>query len=382
MKQPYLLLTLLISICFFACKKSSTNPQNNNGKYSITVTNGYSSGSFSTGDTAYIFSNPPTQTQVFDKWTGDVSNLVSPNEWRSALKMPASNINVTATYKTVSPVTWTNVLINGSQVYYYVPANYRGILLAFHGTGGAAINWTTEQAENVNFCNYAIANGYAMVITESKNRTTMQWDLSSTNNVDITNIDVILNSLQTAQIISASKPLYGVGMSDGSAFCSLISYLRNYHAQALYCLGGIDKVFPLTSVPTIWNMAVNDVTDDPNRQAEATADYNILTSRNIACQYYLNTPTPLYTSRFSIIPSIGTANSSLIYNDLKSSGYLNTNSFFNIDPVINTQWQSAIAAPYNPPALEPIGDQLAVAYAQHKFYKDSNYRTIAFLNRF
>jgi hypothetical protein len=129
-------------------------------------------------------------------------------------------------------------------------------------------------------------------------------------------------------------------------------------------------------------MAVNDVTDDPNRQAEATADYNILVSRNIGCEYYLNTPTPLYTSRFSIIPSIGSANSFLIYNDLKNGGYLNTNSFFNIDPVINTQWQSAIPTPYNPPALEPIGDQLAVAYAQHKFYKDSNYKTIAFLNKF
>jgi hypothetical protein len=129
-------------------------------------------------------------------------------------------------------------------------------------------------------------------------------------------------------------------------------------------------------------MASNDVTDDPNRQITAFANYNVLKSRGIAVQYYVNTPTPLYASRFDIIPSVTSTASTNIYNALKTGGYLNSKGFFNVDPAVNSAWQSVIPAPYNPLALQPIGDQLYVAYAQHKFYKDSNYRTISFFNQF
>lgn len=385
MKKTYLWITLISAICSAGCKKSNVlNPQqvSTTLTYSLTVNTGSGSGTFHTGDTAFVFSDPPSTTQVFDKWTGDVTSLVSPNEWRSAVKMPSSNVSVTATYKTVPNITFTNTVINGSQVYYYVPASYRGVLLTFHGTGGSAINWVSQQAEDVNFCRYAAANGYALVITESKDRVNMQWDLSLNNNTDIANIDVILKTLQNSGIISATKPLYGLGMSNGSAFCSLIAYLRRYKASALYCYGGIDKVFPLTNTPTIWNMAGNDVTDDPNRQITAFANCNVLKSRGIAVQYYVNTPTPLYASRFDIIPSVTSTASTNIYNALKTGGYLNSKGFFNVDPAVNSALQSVIPAPYNPLALQPIGDQLYVAYAQHKFYKDSNYRTISFFNQF
>jgi hypothetical protein len=378
-----LVTTIFVLASIMGCNKPVTNtPPSPSAKYTLQVTGGAGSAQYAAGDPAYIFSNPPSSTQVFDKWTGDVSNLTSPNEWRSTLKMPSANVSVTATYKTVPAVTFTNVVINGSQVYYYIPATYRGIITPFHGTGGSAANWATGQAENMNFCRYAAANGYAVVITESKDRVNAQWDLSLNNNVDIANIDVVLNTLQTQGTIKTGTPLYGVGMSDGSAFCSLITYLKGYKVSALYCYGGINKVFPLTTVPTIWNMAVMDITDDPNRQITATANYNTLTGRGIASEYYLNTPTPLYASRFAINAGISSSGSTSIYNALNNAGYLDSKGFLKTDPAVDVTWQAVIPAPYNTLAIQAIEDQLYVAYAQHKFYKDSNFRTIDFFNRF
>ena len=371
---------------------SSSNDSGNGGTvpiipvqntYSLTVNNGDGSGTISNGTVTTIYSNSPTATQVFDKWIGDVASLASPNEWKTTLTMPSSNVNVTATYKTVTNFTFTNVVINGSQVYYYVPPVYRGIILPFHGATGSATGWTSTQLENVNFCRYAAANGYALVITESKDRVNKVWDASGVNSVDIANIDIIISSLESSGIIIANKPKYGVGMSQGSGFCSLISFVKNYKASALYCLGGIDQIYNSSTIPTIWNMALKDITEDPNRLTTANANYQKLQQRSIPSQYYVNQPTPLNENRFTFIPGISSAGSLSIFNALKGAGYLDSNNYFNTDPRVSSNWQSAIPAPYNTAAFVPgIDDQMFVVYTQHKFYKDSNYRTISFFNQF
>jgi hypothetical protein len=376
--------SIFIVAIFFSCKKSDTiitpTPP---ASFTLQVNTGSGSGLFEAADTAYIFADNTTANQVFDKWTGDISFLQNPNEWRTILKMPASNVTVTATFKTITPIAFTNTVINGSQVYYHIPATYRGIILPFHGAGGSATGWTTSNLENLEFCKYAAANGYALVITESKDRTNKQWDASGLASVDIANIDVILNSLQTSGIIAAGKPLYGVGMSQGSGFCSLITAAKNYKAGALYCLGGIDQVFNQSTAPIIWNMAAKDLTEDANRLITAKANYDKLLARGIACSYQVNEPTPLYANRFTIASNISTAASTEIYNSLKNGGYLDANGFLNIDPRLSNAWQAAMPATYQTAAyIGNIEDQLFVSYAQHKFYKDANYRTIQFFNRF
>ena len=144
MKLLHRLFGIILLAILSSCQSSDPTPAAppaTNQTFTLTVNNGDGSGTFTTGDTAYIFSNPTTSTQVFDKWTGDVTALTNPNEWRTTLTMPSTNINVTATYKTISPINFTNVVINGSQVYYYVPATYRGIIIPFHGAGGNATGW-------------------------------------------------------------------------------------------------------------------------------------------------------------------------------------------------------------------------------------------------
>ncbi len=384
------LLNLLLIVSLINCSSSGSDSNGTNTpstpsqlSYTLTVASGDGSGTIATGTTTTIYSNPPSSNQVFDKWVGDTSTLTSPNEWRTTLTMPAANVNVTATYKTIPNITFTNVVINGSQVYYYVPPVYRGIILPFHGATGSATGWTSNQLENVNFCRYAASNGYALVITESKDRVNKVWDASGANSIDIANIDVIISSLETSGIIAANKPKYGVGMSQGSGFCSLITFVKNYKASALYCLGGIDQIFNTSTIPTIWNMARKDITEDPNRLTTANANFQKLQQRTIPSQYYVNEPTPLNINRFTIVPGITTAGSLSIFNALKNAGYLDANNYFNIDPRVSSVWQSSIPAPYNTAAFVPaIDDQMYVVFTQHKFYKDSNYRTIAFFNQF
>ena len=390
MKTSIYISALFLTLLLGSCKKSSTTPDPvptpppTQTAFTLTVSNGDGGGTYNVNDTAFIFSNPVSSTQVFDKWVGDVAALASPNEWRTSLKMPSANVSVTATYKTVVPVTFTNVVINGSQVYYYVPATYRGIVIPFHGAGGNATGWVGPQGtDNFEFCRYAIANGYAVVVTESKDRVNKVWDASGVSSVDITNIDVIINNLTTNGIIAAGKPFYGVGMSQGSGFLSLISFVKNYKAAALYCLGGIDQVFNTSTIPTIWNMALKDITEDPNRLITASANYQKLQTRTIPSAYYVNQPSPLLANRLTVIPGIDASGSAAIITSLKNAGYINSKNFVTIDPRVSQAWYSSVPAPYNTNAFIPkIDEVMYVAFTQHKFYKDSNFRTIEFFNRF
>ena len=110
--------TILLS-CFFGCIQAQT--------YTLTVNNGYGSGTYTAGDTVNIWAKEfPTNT-VYDKWTGDVTPLEMPSEWHTTLVMPASNVNVTANFKAFTPFAIAFDSIQGQvikkPVYYYFPAN-------------------------------------------------------------------------------------------------------------------------------------------------------------------------------------------------------------------------------------------------------------------
>jgi hypothetical protein len=139
MKNKLFVLCLIAG--FVACRESNNEVTPDNQKFTITVQNGAGNGEFNADDSVFVWSNPPAGNQVFDKWTGDVSTLANPNEWKTKLKVPAGNLTITATYKIVTDFTLVQETINGSRVYYYVPVDYKGIVLAFHGKGGSAISW-------------------------------------------------------------------------------------------------------------------------------------------------------------------------------------------------------------------------------------------------
>ncbi|MBC8153865.1 MAG: hypothetical protein H7Z72_13230 [Bacteroidetes bacterium] len=349
----------------------------------VQVTNGYGSGTATVGDSVYVWSNPPAPGTVFDKWTGDVAGLKYPNEWKTKAVVTATGLTLTATYKTSVTVALVSETINGSSVYYYVPAGYKGVILPFHGAGGNASGWLDTNVENENFVRYAVANGYAVVITESRDRVNKRWNNAPTNNPDINAINAILANLKQRNIVPNLANLFGVGMSQGSGFCSLITALNGYKAGALYCVPGISAVFDQSTVPILWNIARNDVTEEPTRLADSYANYKKLIGRGIRAEFYVNEPAPIYPERFTFITGVDVATSNQIYTDLKKGNQLDAKDFFRTNPRQSEAWKAVLSGSIagNKALISHIEDQLYVGYAEHKFYRDANARTISFFNK-
>ena len=70
--------------------------------YSLTVNHGSGSGNYAAGTTVNIVAATAPSGQVFDRWTGDVANVVNVNAASTSIVMPAGNAMVTATYQTSS----------------------------------------------------------------------------------------------------------------------------------------------------------------------------------------------------------------------------------------------------------------------------------------
>ncbi len=379
---------MALPVLLAACSKNNTTiptpaPQPTPTTATVTVSNGYGSGTATIGDSVFVWSNPPAAGLVFDKWTGDVSGLKYPNEWKSRANVLPAGLKLTATYKTATNFTWVGETINGASVYYYVPANYKGVILPFHGATGNATGWIGTNVENENFVRYAVANGYAVVITESVDRTNKKWSNATTKNPDIENINAILANLKQRSILPNQANLFGVGMSQGSGFCSLITALNNYKAGALYCVPGISAVFEQSSVPILWNISRNDVTEEPTRLVDSYANYKKLAGRGIRAEFYVNEPSPVYPERFMIIPGVDRATSNQIYNDLKNGGQLDANGFFKTNPRQSEAWKTVLSSAIssNKALVNGIDDQLFVCYTEHKFHRDANARTILFFDK-
>lgn len=67
--------------------------------YTLTVTNGSGSGTYTAGQTVQIIANAAPADQEFDRWTGDVAALNTATNDTATVTMPAANVTLSATYK-------------------------------------------------------------------------------------------------------------------------------------------------------------------------------------------------------------------------------------------------------------------------------------------
>lgn len=82
--------------------------------YALTVANGTGSGNYEAGTTVPISANEPTEGQVFDRWTGDVTYIENVDSVTTTVTMPAANVAITATYKTDTLETQATMLRTAS----------------------------------------------------------------------------------------------------------------------------------------------------------------------------------------------------------------------------------------------------------------------------
>jgi hypothetical protein len=72
--------------------------------YTVAVASGSGDGSSQAGSWINIKADAPGPNQIFDRWTGDTAGLVNVNAAETTFRMPANNVTLTASYRTIDSV--------------------------------------------------------------------------------------------------------------------------------------------------------------------------------------------------------------------------------------------------------------------------------------
>ena len=403
--MKYQLTALFPWIIFLAgCSKQSGKAKTVTATDSATVTviNGYGSGQYKFGDTVDIWSNAIAPDSVFNEWTGDNNLLNNTGEWHSSFIMPRSNITLTATCSELAPFIIRNEKIRGvknlKNVYYYFPANQKGIVFLCHGTGGNAQNLVNnfEWREMINDLVFA---GYAIVVTEAE-EVTLNTDLDgdgkihwmllpadTTVNVDYANIAALTDTFYARGYTHPSIPRYSIGMSNGGIFSSALSFIYHFAAGVSYCAPTGTLVTSTSLTPLQFCMAQYDNAPEVGATGNALAQSNAsaLTARGICSPLYLQNHSRVYPQRWARWNGISLSLSQAIYSELQSNHLLDSRHYMVLTAdSIEARIQ---ATPSNFPVISSLNlvqytfvtNEMDIMYAAHQFFSDYNKTTIHFL---
>lgn len=318
--------------------------------------------------------------------------------------MPASNLQFTANFKAVN-ATLTYEKIRGKNnlkdLYYVFPINHKGIVYLFHGANGSTSSWTSNQ-ENKNLIKDLIADGYAVVITESEEETlntdingdgSLRWDastLDSNLNVDFANLKAITDTFYNRGYTYRGINRYCLGQSNGGSFSISFGYYFNLKASIAYCSSGgaTGGAVNNTTTPTMFCLqgADNNSTMGLSGNANAISNSQSISSRGICSKYRTNNSSPLYDQRFARNAIISSTLSTQIFNEIKNNNFLNTKNYFN--GYIQSLWNAVAATPQNFPVISGLStsqknvveEQIRCVTADHQFYSEYNKAAIQFFN--
>ncbi|MEM1321128.1 MAG: T9SS type A sorting domain-containing protein [Bacteroidota bacterium] len=371
--------------------------------YTLTVNNGYGSGSYAPGTIVHIWSEAYSYQQSFDTWSGDTQYLDRPKEWHTTLMMPNQDLSISAQIKALPPsatITFEEIMGRDrpKAVYHYLPPDPKGLLLFFHGTGGSA-QGIISRPESRSFLNSAIADGYGILVTESEEATLntdlngddkLRWQSSpvdTVNNVDYRNIRILLDTFRQRGAIAQTTPIVSVGMSNGGNFSAVLSAVYNFKAGVSYCAQANLGFYQLRQSPFAFRMARFDENENvgPEGNAIALAHDSVLQVRGICHDYLLNDRQPLHPERFARIPGISVDSSRLIFGELKAEGQLDAEDYALPSAEVADNY---LMAPATFPVLRSLNPslrlivlrQLGVINAEHRFYSDFNQATLDFFN--
>ncbi|HQW84147.1 MAG TPA: hypothetical protein PK987_06800, partial [Ferruginibacter sp.] len=108
--------------------------------------------------------------------------------------------------------------------------------------------------------------------------------------------------------------------------------------------------------------------------------------RGFCSKYFIKERAPLYAERFARRGDITVAQSTAVFNELKSKGFLDSKNYFiGFSDVLLTAYQ---ANPTSFPELNSltilqrlfVNEQIDISVSDHHIYSDYNKATIKFLN--
>lgn len=357
----------------------------------LTVTNGIQAATQTSGATLDVFANADPTGQIFDKWTGATSVLQNPGERRSGVLAFAASSTIVATYKPLAQFTPQTAVLNGLpasnsaavNAYWFFPRSLpRGVVFRFHGTGGNGGTQFTK-VEELKFARDCVADGYAVVSLDSNDRVNKNWDgtvnpANPAANIDVANVQQLIAQLTTLGLMNAATPIFASGHSAGAGNALRTAFLLNWKASHQSCVPGPLAIAQATTVPGIWTMAQNDTREVATRNADALTASNALSMRPvpIATSYTVVAPSAVYPTRFTQIPGLSVADSTAIYNALKTAGALTTLDYQIADPN-DLNLTPIVPAAYSA-YTKDIQDQLFTAYAAHQFSSATSRRVLDF----
>lgn len=163
-----------------------------------------------------------------------------------------------STAPVISHVRVSSWTFEGHQVYSYVPSHPVGLVFMFHGSNGGAD--FARKIESVDLLNELTDRGYGFVATDSTERTgRKQWDIVDTTtqtNPDLARIDSLRQRMVNTTPVTPATPVYGIGMSNGSAFVCLWATASAAAGQAVSAVGMYMDGVP-ASVRARWDEGSN-----------------------------------------------------------------------------------------------------------------------------
>lgn len=403
MKKEYLIGLIAIILCS-SCQKNSSDPGpvTNSDSATVTVVNGYGSGTYKVGDTVHIWSNAIADNYVFDQWTGYSSLLRNSGEWHNTFIMPAQNVTVTASQKAITAFTLKYEKIKcvniSKNVYSYFPSSLKGVAFLLHGSGGSALNLVTN-FEWTTMIKDLVAAGYGVIVTEAEEAAlgdldgngSIQWKttpVDTTTNIDTRNIKALRDTFYARGSMNASIPLYSIGMSNGGAFSCVLSYLYKFKSGVSYCAQAYTLIFNASTVPYQFCMARNDEQPEVGAtgNADALTNSNTLNGHGVCSKYFITDKSPVYPERFARRSDISIATSTALYKELKNNNWLDSKNC--LKALSDSLSKVFLANPGTYPTYNSlnafqrdyINGQLDDMYAAHQFYSDFDKTTIKFLD--
>lgn len=375
-----------------------------NSVFTLTTLEGYGTGQYDKGDTIHIWSKQ-TDGKVFTHWSGDVQYLELPNEYHTRVFMPNKNITVTANFATLQPdMKLSQVNIRGAKqnknVFLYLPAKnkMKGVIWVFHGTGGNALNMTSN-VETKQFIDLMMTKDYGIIgITSEEsqdqkdydNNGDIQWSFGLDSNlVDFANIRAIRDTLIGRMLIDRGTTHISYGWSAGGAFAELAVNVLNWKAGIAHTVSGSTTLSLNAKKPFLLNLGENDNHPGVGSAGNATGRMNISNyqSRGVCAKLIDSKRSPLFPARFDRSTLINEQLSTSIFNEIKANGGLDQKNY-----LVLPSGQLKLAVTANParfPVIrslttiqqQDVEDQLAALNAEHMVLADINGRAVDFIEK-
>jgi len=336
----------------------------------LTVDQGFSSKNPQPGAIAHVFARQNTSTTVFDRWTGDVQFLLDPLAPYTTLVVPNANVQLRATYRTVSSWTARTGTFNNIAVTYYIPPNPLGMVFHFHGTGGTGAV-LFQSSEFVSVTRDFVAAGFGVVAFDCLNRTTGQWDttIAGAANSDVVRLNGIITAMKAQSIIAQDIPLFAFGHSNGGFFSHFSAQVMNWRAVAISSVqGSLAAATGGYSGPVMWWMPKNDDHPLVGQAGVATSlqRYEQIANRGLLARHIITGPMPLYPERFTRSAILTLQDSQEIYQLFKTNGWIDTNDLLTRNPNEGF-WRSALPTRFTELMKSSIQIQLESTYTTHEF---------------